>query len=125
MDIGTGWISKIGDRIWCVVIECACRGAVVGIHEKANCVICPKTGFSPPILVEKLGKAFSDVPKFVLRLGSKSQNSCHPDSSSLKRRISSFISSLDERCQCRQILCFVATLASRSRIGIGRLSFGF
>ncbi|GBM68810.1 hypothetical protein AVEN_22281-1 [Araneus ventricosus] len=28
--------------------------------------------------VEKLGKAFADVPKFVLRQGSKSQNRTHP-----------------------------------------------
>ncbi|GBM96037.1 hypothetical protein AVEN_179714-1 [Araneus ventricosus] len=33
------------------------------------------------ILVEKLGKTFTDVPKFVLRLGSKSQNSSHPSPS--------------------------------------------
>ncbi|GBN60396.1 hypothetical protein AVEN_42433-1 [Araneus ventricosus] len=62
-------------------------------------IICPKT-FFPPILVEKLGKAFTDVPKFVLRQGSKSQNSCNPDSSSSTWENSSFISSLDARFQC-------------------------
>ncbi|GBN15254.1 hypothetical protein AVEN_256523-1 [Araneus ventricosus] len=100
-------------------------GVKLGIHEKIIYAICPKNGFIPPILVEKLGKAFTDVPKFVLRQSSKSRNSCHPDSSSPKRRISSFISSLDARCQCRQILCFAATLASRSQIGIGEFRFGF
>ncbi|GBM93616.1 hypothetical protein AVEN_202565-1 [Araneus ventricosus] len=40
----------------------------------------PKTVFSPPILVDKLSKAFRDVPMFVFRRGSKSQNSCHPSS---------------------------------------------
>ncbi|GBM05333.1 hypothetical protein AVEN_46874-1 [Araneus ventricosus] len=39
--------------------------------------------------------------------------------------ISSFISSLDARSQCRQIVCITATLASRSRIGINGWSFGF
>ncbi|GBO00620.1 hypothetical protein AVEN_250943-1 [Araneus ventricosus] len=78
--------------------------------------------FSPPILVEELGQVFSDVPKFVLRQDSSNmQNSCHPDSSSPNRRISSFIFSLNERSQCSRILCFAATLASRSQIGIGRL----
>ncbi|GBN46663.1 hypothetical protein AVEN_151749-1 [Araneus ventricosus] len=62
--------------------------------------------FFPPILVEKLGKAFTDVPKFVLRQGSKSQNSSHPNSSSRTREISSFISSLDTRSQSRQNYCF-------------------
>ncbi|GBM70000.1 hypothetical protein AVEN_155706-1 [Araneus ventricosus] len=38
--------------------------------------------FFSPILVEKLGKAFMDVPKYILRQGSKSQNSTHPYSSS-------------------------------------------
>ncbi|GBM89685.1 hypothetical protein AVEN_23588-1 [Araneus ventricosus] len=31
----------------------------------------------PLILVEKLGKTFTNVPKFVLRQGSKSQHSSH------------------------------------------------
>ncbi|GBN35956.1 hypothetical protein AVEN_54228-1 [Araneus ventricosus] len=97
----------------------------LGIQENSIFDICAKTRFSPPILVEKLGKAFTDVPKFVLRPGSKSQNSYHPDSSSPTREISSFIPSLDARCQCWQILCFAATLASRSQIGIVGLSFGF
>ncbi|GBL84423.1 hypothetical protein AVEN_117185-1 [Araneus ventricosus] len=47
----------------------------LGIHEKTSC---PKTGFYSAILVEKLGKAFTDVPKFVLRQSSKLQNSSHP-----------------------------------------------
>ncbi|GBM07251.1 hypothetical protein AVEN_25503-1 [Araneus ventricosus] len=70
--------------------------------------------FSPPILVEKLRKVFTDVPKFVLRQGSKSQNSSLPHSSSLTREISSFISSLDARSQSRQNYCFPASLAARS-----------
>ncbi|GBM15872.1 hypothetical protein AVEN_260143-1 [Araneus ventricosus] len=41
----------------------------------------PRLFFSPPISVEKLGKVFMDVPKFVLRHGSKSPNSTHPYSS--------------------------------------------
>ncbi|GBL75349.1 hypothetical protein AVEN_194554-1 [Araneus ventricosus] len=41
--------------------------------------------YSPPILVEKLGKVFTDVPNFVLRQGSKSQNSSHPNFSSPTR----------------------------------------
>ncbi|GBO42690.1 hypothetical protein AVEN_99487-1, partial [Araneus ventricosus] len=52
-----------------------------GHYEKTGYAICPKTAFFPPILVEKLDKAFTDVPKFVLRKGSKSQNSYYPDSS--------------------------------------------
>ncbi|GBN66115.1 hypothetical protein AVEN_183599-1 [Araneus ventricosus] len=97
----------------------------LGIHLKYSHAICPKPVSFPPILVEKLGKAFTNVPKFVLRQDSKSQNSCHPEFSSPTREISSFISSLDARCQCRQILCFVATLSSRSQIGIDGLSFRF
>ncbi|GBO29964.1 hypothetical protein AVEN_95148-1 [Araneus ventricosus] len=81
-----------------------------GIHKKASYAICPKTGFPPHILVEKLDKAFTNVPKFVLGQGLKSQNSCQQDSSSPS---SNCISSLDARCQCRQILCFASTLASR------------
>ncbi|GBM40005.1 hypothetical protein AVEN_217602-1 [Araneus ventricosus] len=91
---------------------------MLGIHEKASYVICPNIGFFPSILVEKLGKAFTDVPKVHLRQDSKSQKSCHPDSSSPTLGISSFISSLDARRQCRRGL-------SRSQIGIGGLSFVF
>ncbi|GBM00316.1 hypothetical protein AVEN_32655-1 [Araneus ventricosus] len=40
--------------------------------RRLSYAICPKTGFFPPILVEKLDKAFTDVPKFVLRQGAKS-----------------------------------------------------
>ncbi|GBN52228.1 hypothetical protein AVEN_184556-1 [Araneus ventricosus] len=60
----------------------------------------PRPVFVPPILVEKLGKAFTDIPMFVLKQGSKSQNSCHPNSST--RKISNFIPSLDARSQSRQ-----------------------
>ncbi|GBO36052.1 hypothetical protein AVEN_248795-1, partial [Araneus ventricosus] len=49
---------------------------------------------------EKLGKAFTDVPKFVQGQGSKSTNSLHPDSFLFPTRgISSFISSLGARCR--------------------------
>ncbi|GBO00240.1 hypothetical protein AVEN_13082-1 [Araneus ventricosus] len=34
----------------------------------------PRPLFFPSILDERIGKAFTDVPKFVLRRGSKSQN---------------------------------------------------
>ncbi|GBN22936.1 hypothetical protein AVEN_273587-1 [Araneus ventricosus] len=50
----------------------------MGIHEKewlrnwSKQLLC-----IPLILVEKLGKSFTDVPKFVLRQGSKSQKSAH------------------------------------------------
>ncbi|GBM70001.1 hypothetical protein AVEN_155707-1 [Araneus ventricosus] len=54
-----------------------------------------------PILVEKLGKAFMEVPKFVLRHGSKPQNSTHPYSASSHMGNSSFVSTLAARCQCR------------------------
>ncbi|GBN98228.1 hypothetical protein AVEN_266603-1 [Araneus ventricosus] len=54
----------------------------LGIHLQPSYAICPKPVFFPPTLVEKLGKAFTDVPKFVLRQGSKSQNSTYPPSSS-------------------------------------------
>ncbi|GBM44631.1 hypothetical protein AVEN_37118-1 [Araneus ventricosus] len=90
----------------------------LGIHEKAKLCRMSQDRFFPPILVEKLGKAFADVPKFVLRQGSKSQNSCHPYSFSPTRAISSFISSLDTRSQSRQNYCFPASLASRSQIGM-------
>ncbi|GBM04947.1 hypothetical protein AVEN_2071-1 [Araneus ventricosus] len=73
-----------------------------------NYAIYPKT-FFPPILVEKLGKEFTDVPKFVLRQGSKSQNSTHPYSSSPTRGNSGFISTLVARCQCRLILVLPLT----------------
>ncbi|GBO38911.1 hypothetical protein AVEN_57603-1, partial [Araneus ventricosus] len=82
----------------------------LSIHEKVRSAICPKSVFSPIHLVEKLGKAFIDVPKFVLRHGTKSQNSTHPDSSSPTRGISSFISSLDARCNVGR--SFVVPLAS-------------
>ncbi|GBL91075.1 hypothetical protein AVEN_184449-1 [Araneus ventricosus] len=96
----------------------------LGIHEKASYDICPKTFFKP-ILVEKLGKAFMDVPNFVFRHGSKSQNYTHPILLFPHTGNSNFISTLVARLRCMQILCFAATLASRSQIGIGELSFGF
>ncbi|GBO07444.1 hypothetical protein AVEN_251445-1 [Araneus ventricosus] len=98
----------------------------LGIHEKERLShLSEQLVCIPHILVEKLGKSFTAVPKFVLRQGSKSQNSYQPRFLFPHAEFSSFISSLDARCQCRQILCFAATLASRSQIGLGGWSFGF
>ncbi|GBM27105.1 hypothetical protein AVEN_189875-1 [Araneus ventricosus] len=86
----------------------------LGIHEKAKlCHLFLRAVFSPPILVEKLGKTFTDVPKFVLRQGSKSQTFSHPDFYS-HSEISSLTSSLDARYQSRQNYCFPASLAAKS-----------
>ncbi|GBL94419.1 hypothetical protein AVEN_7385-1 [Araneus ventricosus] len=95
----------------------------LGIQRRLAMPFVLRPVFSPPFLVEKLGKVFTDVLKFVLRQGAKSLLPPRPLCPPLG--ISSFISSLDERCQCRQILYFAATLASTSQIVIDRLSFGF
>ncbi|GBM37168.1 hypothetical protein AVEN_56340-1 [Araneus ventricosus] len=57
--------------------------AQLGIHEEERLShLSQQLARISLILVEKLGKTFTDVPKFVMRLGSQSWNSSHPISSS-------------------------------------------
>ncbi|GBM18407.1 hypothetical protein AVEN_72746-1 [Araneus ventricosus] len=79
-----GCVSSIEHSLPLTVQRIVEEGLIIklGIHDKAKlCHLSQQLVFIPPILVKKLGKTFTDVPKFVLRQGSKSQNSSHPNSS--------------------------------------------
>ncbi|GBM28469.1 hypothetical protein AVEN_135645-1 [Araneus ventricosus] len=62
-----------------VRLESCHAGVKLGIHERERLSqLSQRLVRIPLILVEKLGKTFTDVPKLVLRQGSKSQNSSLP-----------------------------------------------